>query len=45
MISQVLKEEINPKIYKRKAIESNTAELLATEPNRRVKMNYIYFQS
>lgn len=35
MISQVLKEEINPKIYK--AIESNAAELLATEPNKRVK--------
>lgn len=45
MISQVLKEEINPKIYKRKTTENNTAELLAIEPDKRVKTNYIYFQS
>ena len=44
MISQVSKEdEINPKIYERKTIENNTAELLAIEPDKRVKMNYIYF--
>lgn len=43
MISQVLKaDEINLNTYERKTIENNTAELLAIEPNKRIKMNCIY---